>query len=549
MSNVLADLLAKVGFEIDTSALEGLGTHIKGIHHLLEAVFVIEATKMFVELGHKVFELAESFAALGEQLESASISAGLTTDELQELGYAASQNAVSQGELSGGLTKLNRLLYQAREGSKGANATFAKLGITPEQIAGFRNSAEALEAVQDEIAATEDPIKRQALTLSLFGRGSANFVKFLSAGSAETRRLKKESVELGAVLSHQYVENLAKFEDASSGLKLVTRTFFASIGAAFAPLFMNGIKQLEVYWSRNQQRIQDGIKAFVLKAAYYYGYVTELFRLLGEAVYHIVVERIYEPASKAFKQLAQSIKDLYASFDDNKTAAQDTISLWNDVTGVATSLGGALGSIAQVIATIGWGWLQLIKYIDDVVPGGGWNQIRQGIVDIATIVEWVIDKGLRGIQKVLETVTSIIDVLFGTKSFWQTGLGQFAHWVDTTGQGAFDAIARFLGHDPRALDASSRVAVASDMVQGSNAVLNKAQQMAVPYDSSSSASMRLYRDASSAPVINVSAPVTVNVPPGTTPEAAKLMVQDAKQSALLDALNDAHRNLQHPAMT
>src|ERR1700728_2605325 len=166
-------LLTKLGFKADLHPLAAVNEHLEGIQRRLEFLAAAEMVK-------GIYELTERFSHFAEQLGSSAMSAGLTTDALQKLQFAGELNAVSSEDMTGSLAHLSRQLQAARDGSKEATGAFAKAGITPAQIKGFRTSSDALLTLSDRFQNIQDPIKKQAILMQLAGRSSYRLVGLMN---------------------------------------------------------------------------------------------------------------------------------------------------------------------------------------------------------------------------------------------------------------------------------------------------------------------------------------------------------------------------------
>ncbi|RYF52439.1 MAG: hypothetical protein EOO38_00070 [Cytophagaceae bacterium] len=266
MSEFLRDVSARIGLEIDAGGLDHFNHRLEGMHRSLEVIAGAEILK-------GLFEIAERFSGMGEQIETAAASAGITTEVFQELSFAAAQAGVGQEKLGMSLNQLSRQLEAAREGSDGAIETFAKIGISPEQLASFSNSEDALKGVADRVAAIEDPIKRTQTAMKLFGRGGAQMVRFLAQGSAGISEEMENAGKMGAVVSANQIEQLAKLEDALSAFGAVMKAAFATVAVYVAPIIKMVVKDLEDFWQANRALINTNLKKWFGDLAYYIGFI------------------------------------------------------------------------------------------------------------------------------------------------------------------------------------------------------------------------------------------------------------------------------------
>ncbi len=271
MSDFLREISAKIGLEVDSSGLESFNHRLEGMHRSLEIVAGAEILK-------GLFEIGEKFSGMGEELETAAASAGITVEAFEQLGFAAAQSGVGQQKLGMSLGQLSRQIEAAREGSDGAAETFGKIGISPEQLAGFANSEEALKAVADRIQQIQDPIKRTQAAMKLFGRGGAQMVRFLAQGSEGITEDMQKASAMGAVVTAEQVEQLAQLEDALSAFGAVIKAAFATVAVYVAPIIKKVVADLESLWQANRAIINTNLQKWFGKLAYAVGFTVGIIK-------------------------------------------------------------------------------------------------------------------------------------------------------------------------------------------------------------------------------------------------------------------------------
>jgi hypothetical protein len=211
--------------------------------------------------------MSERFSSVGEAVETAAVQAGITSEAFQQMAFAASQSAIGQEELSGSMSKLARNIAEARDGSKEAKAAFARVGITEEQVAGFHNASDAMLALSDRVEQIKDPIKRTQALMGLLGRGSANMAKFLSHGSKAIADDMAKADAMGAVISNDNIEQLAKLEDSLSAFGLIIKSTFASLAAEVGPVIRAIVTDLGQWWAANRKVVQVNFHEWVISIA------------------------------------------------------------------------------------------------------------------------------------------------------------------------------------------------------------------------------------------------------------------------------------------
>lgn len=133
----------------------------------------------------------------GSEVQDASDRTGLSTDAIQELGYAAEQSATSFEELEGGLKLMQK---NVSAGGAEIESTFKAMGLNIEEIKRlgpdeqFMRIAAAMEQVQN-------PAQRVEFAMRIFGRSGAALIPLLNEGASGIERMRGRARELGLVMN------------------------------------------------------------------------------------------------------------------------------------------------------------------------------------------------------------------------------------------------------------------------------------------------------------------------------------------------------------
>ena len=197
---------------------------------------------------------------------------GITTQQLQRMGYAAQLSGASQEELSQALLFLNKSLGEARGGAKETILWFNRVGITTEQLnrPGFK-AAQAFEAIGDRFRAAgnegDTAQKKISVATALMGRSSFRMIQFLNGGSEAMRKLYAEADRLGVVLSDDTVQAMTEFNDGWDRTRL---TVFGAIATALRPaaVVLKGVVDRITEWTAaNRTLIATRVAEFVQRVS------------------------------------------------------------------------------------------------------------------------------------------------------------------------------------------------------------------------------------------------------------------------------------------
>jgi hypothetical protein len=194
------------------------------------AGMALAATGAMAAFGIAVRGAAKHADALGMAAQKA----GVTTQALSRLEYAARFSDVSLEELTGGLGKLSRAMVEASQngGSQAASA-FAALGVSIKDSSGnLRDSDAVFSDIASRFAMLEDGAAKTSLSMALFGKSGANLIPVLNEGADGLQRYADKADRLGITISDDTAKAADKFgdtiDDIGSGFEGLTNKVMAA---------------------------------------------------------------------------------------------------------------------------------------------------------------------------------------------------------------------------------------------------------------------------------------------------------------------------------
>lgn len=177
------------------------------------------ATTAAVALGYAVKGAIDH----ADNLSKTAQKAGLTTEALSRLEWAAKLSDVGLEGLSTGLKKLSQNMLTVAQGAGGtAKLAFDALGISVmNATGGLRNSDEVLAEVADRFSRMEDGATKTALAVQLFGRSGADLIPMLNAGKAGLADMAAESDRLGITISTKSGKAAEEFNDSITRMQAI----------------------------------------------------------------------------------------------------------------------------------------------------------------------------------------------------------------------------------------------------------------------------------------------------------------------------------------
>ena len=240
--SIIRSLLVKVGVDM-TNAQKGfkqLSKDLKSTGKSMKQTGATLTKGLTLPILGAVAGLTAMTVSAGksaDELLTLSAKTGLTTDQLQELQYAARFVDVEVETVTGSMQKLTKNMDMARRGSKEQEEAFAKLNVQYKNNDGTLRSAKDVwyDAI-DALGEMANEADRDAVAMSLFGKSAAELNPIIKAGSKELESLSKEAHTVGAVLSVDNVKALGKFDDSMQKFQAVLKKAGAEIGVAFLPV-------------------------------------------------------------------------------------------------------------------------------------------------------------------------------------------------------------------------------------------------------------------------------------------------------------------------
>lgn len=178
------------------SSFSAMGASIKGFGGALTAGLSIG---LLGGLAKKALDFASAIGVVAKQL-------GVTTKELQEFRYAASQVGVVQAEADKGLEKLGISMSKAASGSKTATAAFASVGVSIEDIK-TKTKTQIFGQMADQMIKQGGASRNLAAGTALMGEGFAKLVPLADKGSKGLNELSQAAHRLGVVLSDSAIQS------------------------------------------------------------------------------------------------------------------------------------------------------------------------------------------------------------------------------------------------------------------------------------------------------------------------------------------------------
>ncbi len=197
-----------------------------------------EVTSRLAEMWTTARDAAVAIQDLSEQL-------GVSVKFVQASQFAAASNTVSLEQMGTGFTKASKIIGEATQGNKGAIDTLNAMGVKILDASGKLRSTESI--LSDSAAAilkVEDPAKRVALAMQLFGKTGAELIPMLKDLAMGQDVMATKAAAAGAMIEEGVLKQVAALKAHSEEASLKWNALVLNIGTPIATAAMEAVDKL-----------------------------------------------------------------------------------------------------------------------------------------------------------------------------------------------------------------------------------------------------------------------------------------------------------------
>jgi phage-related protein len=242
-----------------------------------------------VAAGKQIFDLTKSSGEYADELITTSVQTGVSTEALQEWGYAARfidtevdtitksmarniksmdaardaqikwqksiENQVAAGKIS--IEQADEMI----ETGQGFETAYTKLGVRVMNANGtLRDSQEVYYDVIDALGRLENETERDAIAMEIFGKSAQELNPLIKAGSAELKRLGQEAHDMGVVLDEEALGALGDFDDTMQRIDAQTEAIGRNLAVTFLPAVSSVMDGVQDVLGTISTSLKDGIQ-------------------------------------------------------------------------------------------------------------------------------------------------------------------------------------------------------------------------------------------------------------------------------------------------
>jgi hypothetical protein len=288
-----------------------------------------------------------------DQLSKLSRRLGTTYSELAGLKLAGDLAGVGIETIATAMTKADVALVKAQNGSKQANAAFATLGLTTEQLGGL-SAADRFEAIASSIAKLPSEAERSAAAIALFGRAGAGLLPLFEGGAQGIRQAREEAERFGLTLTNAQGRNVEEMNDSFTRVGSSIQGIIQQVTAHLAPAITSIAKQFtDFVGSVGGANIGQAIGEALLEGADYLAQVGDY-----------IISNFGPTLSGVVQYLSQAASQWNVSFSLGERVANLFLSAFTFLQFVGNLLSTSISFLLQKM-------LQTAADIADYIPGFG----------------------------------------------------------------------------------------------------------------------------------------------------------------------------------
>lgn len=205
---------------------------------------VLKVAEHIRNVSNSVVSAAIDFSNYADSFDKMSQRAGMSSETLSELSYAATLSGTSIERVEDSFKGLTQKIVEAVNKGGDADALFSSIGLSAQDLAAS-TPEEQFYKIADAIANISDPTRRAAVAMQVFGESGHELLPLLSGGSAGLNEMRSEARELGATVSTSSAAMGAEFGDAMTRIKTATNGIKNEFLTALTPTLIKASEHLK----------------------------------------------------------------------------------------------------------------------------------------------------------------------------------------------------------------------------------------------------------------------------------------------------------------
>lgn len=187
-----------------------------------------------------VFKVADSVAAVGDEIDKQSQKLGISARAYQEWDAILGHCGASMDSLKAGMKTLSKAIA---DGSADQVAAFQAVGLSLDEVQQM-STEDVFAAVITGLQGMEEGAERTNIATTLLGRSAQELGPLLNTSAEATEEMRQTVNDLGGVMSDEAVAASAQFKDALQDLETAAGWFKRELVANILPYVTAGMQGL-----------------------------------------------------------------------------------------------------------------------------------------------------------------------------------------------------------------------------------------------------------------------------------------------------------------
>lgn len=187
-----------------------------------------------------VFKVADSVAAVGDEIDKQSQKLGISAQVYQEWDAILGHCGASMDSLKAGMKTLSKAIA---DGSADQVAAFQAVGLSLDEVQQM-STEDVFAAVITGLQGMEEGAERTNIATTLLGRSAQELGPLLNTSAEATEEMRQTVNDLGGVMSDEAVAASAQFKDALQDLETAAGWFKRELVANILPYVTAGMQGL-----------------------------------------------------------------------------------------------------------------------------------------------------------------------------------------------------------------------------------------------------------------------------------------------------------------
>jgi hypothetical protein len=391
-----------------SQGLSGIGASVAGLVNPMTvgvaAVAAFGAGTSAVANG--LIDLEDRVETLGNTADKL----GVSFEFIQTLEEAGRRSGVGIEFVSSAFGRLQKTLAGADEESKAATSALAKLGVSFSDLENI-SPQEQIRLIGEKLQGIEDPAKRTAAAMQIFGKSGADLIPFfnnLTPAADDIERLGRALTEIDRGRIDDFGAGIDALGVATQGLGQTLLLPFVGLG--------EGIAQGAAEFIAGVTAIVDPIAQVLEPALTAIGTTFEIFgvaigtvgRTLGAVLEP--VGAIFQGISDAVNPLLEGAAELARSFSDIAVGVTEFIVSSTPIGVIADNIGAIGETVGRVAVIIGTAFSQVGEYIGGLVGRFGELVAQSPLLES---IGGIISKVFGSVSAVFSTIAEAIGGVVG----------------------------------------------------------------------------------------------------------------------------------------